>query len=579
MEFSSPCAAMHPPPVPGPGGCRRDFGSYLAAPSARTFAPNSFNFRDLSMKAKPDYFTIRPVRGSSPTASLAADLSQNFHIDQSPQLPTPRRSLFTSNLFPLDTRGKKTMEAAVEDYFNLPKRTIEGTITPPIRWEGVTTPPIPSSSPGFGNDSMDISPLPHKAPFSFVSPITVHSPTPESTALDDDMLSPCTSTPNALSDISNLPKPSLGVDRKRLFPRPNLTRTKGFSTNTVSFKSRLAENQLPPFKFGAGTSGLCNSSTPLDDFMMESPPQDNKTFVAPAPVVPRPRSRQSSFGTNRITGSPITNILTKKPAPRPRKQFRRSQSMFENPGDIMKQEPAGYNPNGLQSIMDVDVVHKPDLPHFIPENEPEGLPRITQDTLVDVLDGKYGHVYDHVKVIDCRFAYEYKGGHIDGAVNYDNREMLVEDLFNCDQALPSKTLLVFHCEYSAHRAPMMARFIRHKDRSVNQLEYPKLSFPEVYILDGGYRRFFEENSVRCFPQNYVEMDAKEYEHECERGMGKLRQRTKLSRAQTFAFGQGSEMEDSPTAVGRSAPSSLLPMDLLLNDNLGTRRHAQRTSSY
>lgn len=33
-------------------------------------------------KSNPDYFAMKPVRGSSPTASLAADLSQNFHIDQ-----------------------------------------------------------------------------------------------------------------------------------------------------------------------------------------------------------------------------------------------------------------------------------------------------------------------------------------------------------------------------------------------------------------------------------------------------------------------------------------------------------------
>lgn len=75
-------------------------------------------------KAPTDYFNLKPLRGSSPTASLAADLSQNFHIDQryyslpstavgyttdgfSPQLPTPRRSLFSSNLFgTLNGRGK-----------------------------------------------------------------------------------------------------------------------------------------------------------------------------------------------------------------------------------------------------------------------------------------------------------------------------------------------------------------------------------------------------------------------------------------------------------------------------------------
>lgn len=91
------------------------------------FGPSSFNFKDLSMaKAPTDYLNLKPVRGSSPTASLAADLSQNFHIDQrcnsllllfsytadncSPQLPTPRRSLFSSNLFgTLNGRGKMRM--------------------------------------------------------------------------------------------------------------------------------------------------------------------------------------------------------------------------------------------------------------------------------------------------------------------------------------------------------------------------------------------------------------------------------------------------------------------------------------
>ena len=65
-------------------------------------------------------------------------------------------------------------------------------MTPPVRWEGVTTPPIPSSSPNFVPDSMDISPLPHKAPFSFVTELPLASPTPDpSPAGEEDMLSPC----------------------------------------------------------------------------------------------------------------------------------------------------------------------------------------------------------------------------------------------------------------------------------------------------------------------------------------------------------------------------------------------------
>lgn len=84
MEASSPLAAMQAPFMPAWG--RSDmYTSHAHAHLARAtgFGPGSFDFRDLSMKGpgKQDYFAMQPVRGSSPAASLAADLSQNFHID------------------------------------------------------------------------------------------------------------------------------------------------------------------------------------------------------------------------------------------------------------------------------------------------------------------------------------------------------------------------------------------------------------------------------------------------------------------------------------------------------------------
>src|ERR1700761_4520061 len=85
IEASSPLAAMQPPAFMGHcgGAFRADAPSYASFAAAKSFGTNSFNFRDLSMKKpQPDYFNLKPVRGSSPTASLAADLSQNFHIDQ-----------------------------------------------------------------------------------------------------------------------------------------------------------------------------------------------------------------------------------------------------------------------------------------------------------------------------------------------------------------------------------------------------------------------------------------------------------------------------------------------------------------
>ena len=103
--------------------------------------------------------------------------------------------------------------------------------------------------------------------------------------------------------------------------------------------------------------------------------------------------------------------------------------------------------------MDVDEPHTLVLPHFVPDDQPDSLPRITKQTLIDVLDGKYSRSYDQSIVVDCRFEYEYEGGHIDGAINYNDKESLASKLFQGQP--PCRTLLIFHCEYSAHRAPIM----------------------------------------------------------------------------------------------------------------------------
>ena len=47
---------------------------------------------------------------------------------------------------------------------------------------------------------MDISPLPHKQPFSFVHEVHVQSPTPEPSP-DEEMISPCDSTPTSSFQI------------------------------------------------------------------------------------------------------------------------------------------------------------------------------------------------------------------------------------------------------------------------------------------------------------------------------------------------------------------------------------------
>ena len=199
--------------------------------------------------------------------------------------------------------------------------------------------------------------------------------------------------------------------------------------------------------------------------------------------------------------------------------------------------------------------------------------------MADILNSKYDCEYERIVVVDCRFEYEYKGGHIEKAVNFNDKQQLANELFVPNA--PASTLLILHCEYSVHRAPLTAKFIRNYDRTFNASNYPRLSYPEMYILDGGYSKFFDQHRSKCYPQNYVEMNDQRHEQACERGMAKVKQRPqKLFRAQTFAYGQHGEMEDSPTAQGRSmggrSQSSFHIHDIA--DGLGSS-FARRMASY
>ena len=380
--------------------------------------------------------------------------------------------------------------------------------------------------------------------------------------------------------------------RKKWPTRPGVSRFKALSSSNIP---KRQETQLPQFRFGAGStngsSKLSTNSMSLDECFGNSPPAGKENerqrgtsldLQRFAPVGPPPKFKQSLSISVVRNGSPIGQERRRPQNPllRPRKQFRRASSMFESAEDVMmpNKNPIVPTCSALQSVMDIDDVHRPVLPHFYPDGQPDNIPRITRETLIEILDGKYDENYNKKMVIDCRFEYEFNGGHIDGAYNYNDKDLLADELF--ETQTPGKTLLVFHCEYSAHRAPMMARHIRQQDRTANIEHYPRLTYPEVYILEGGYSGFFTAHRERCEPQNYVEMDDKNHAYTCEREMGKLRQnRAKFSRAQTFAFGQG--LQDSPTApsrCGRGAMDTMMMMDSspISSDN---RMNARRMASY
>lgn len=321
---------------------------------------------------------------------------------------------------------------------------------------------------------------------------------------------------------------------------------KGFSTTVVHGRGGFVENQLPSFRFGESKLNHANSSGCLGGSYEHQPPQERRPPSAGgvAPFRYRPQVSGLNAGNVSRNGSPagFHGRRPSNPFFRSRKQFRRSLSMFEHPEDVMrsKTEPAAAASNALQAVMDIEEPQEPSLPHFSADDPGDTIPRISSETLVDVLDGKYSGSFDDKMIIDCRFEYEYDGGHIDTAINYNDKELLARQLF--DTPMQGRTLIVLHCEYSAHRAPLMARHIRSHDRNVNAANYPRLTYPEVYILSGGYSEFFDAHRSRCYPQNYVEMSDENHQRTCERELGRLKARKQptLGRARTFAFGANND---------------------------------------
>lgn len=117
--------------------------------------------------------------------------------------------------------------------------------------------------------------------------------------------------------------------------------------------------------------------------------------------------------------------------------------------------------------------------------------------------------------MDSRYPYEYAGGHIPGGVNLCGLDAAEKYLFAPDLIHAGRRiLLVFHCEFSSERAPRMALHVRNLDRTINAARYPLLSYPDIFILDGGYKNFFDQCGQRCDPPHqYIPMRNARYKEE------------------------------------------------------------------
>ncbi|XP_041320491.1 uncharacterized protein LOC121352021 isoform X5 [Pyrgilauda ruficollis] len=164
-------------------------------------------------------------------------------------------------------------------------------------------------------------------------------------------------------------------------------------------------------------------------------------------------------------------------------------------------------------------------PHVLPtvEGKDPGLKYISPGTLEKVLSGHYSSFIESSIVVDCRYPYEYEGGHVKGAVNLPLQQDVEKFLLErplVPQDIGKRVIIIFHCEFSVERGPRMCKFLREKDRSCH--EYPQLHYPELYVLKGGYREFFFQFPGHCEPRDYRPMEHPAFREELRKFRGQRR---------------------------------------------------------
>jgi hypothetical protein len=140
------------------------------------------------------------------------------------------------------------------------------------------------------------------------------------------------------------------------------------------------------------------------------------------------------------------------------------------------------------------------------------LPSISADVLNSILTEEQGYPAQSVVIVDSRHHFEYEGGHIKGAVNLRDPSA-IEEFYSRNINVGKQIAIVFHCEFSSSRAPKLFKHMRNLDRLAHMETYPELAFPNMFLLKGGYKAFFELYSELCVPREYVKMsDLKFVDH-------------------------------------------------------------------
>ncbi|EDR28510.1 M-phase inducer phosphatase, putative [Entamoeba dispar SAW760] len=143
-------------------------------------------------------------------------------------------------------------------------------------------------------------------------------------------------------------------------------------------------------------------------------------------------------------------------------------------------------------------------------------PKIKQISLISIEQYKnlINSKSKRVITIDSRYPYEYNAGHIINSINIWSDNDIFQQLQPLEEIHNNiKPVLIIYCEFSQKRGPLIAKKIRELDWNLMVESYSfNWLFPEIYVLEGGFKSFYKRNNELCFGE-YIKMDDPRYAYE------------------------------------------------------------------
>jgi rhodanese-related sulfurtransferase len=206
---------------------------------------------------------------------------------------------------------------------------------------------------------------------------------------------------------------------------------------------------------------------------------------------------------------------------------------------------------------------------------PQGLYAISPETVVRLILGmpvfSDGRANPPHVILDSRFAFEFEAGHLKGARRVDSVEQIKEQFFPGTQQFDNPLCVIVHCEFSQARGPRTVRVFRQHDRQmVGIANYPRLYYPNVFLLEGGFKGFWEGGYDRaCIDGSYRPMADPHFAEECRQAMTQYRGDRRVTQLLTRALQSGSPILPSPKAAKPDGNDVSLDRSAFLDEAIDT----------